>query len=346
MGTESEVWDPPVFAPAPAGTDAIILLVHGYNVRHSKAVAGYAPFRAELGARNRACANSVVTAAWPCWIPGRWGFGFINYPKAVDHAGPCAAHLAAQIRSWFEPGRRPAPPARLIIVAHSMGCRLVVDVLEQLATRPERLRRLDVVLMAAALGKDSSLAPRAAAGGVAHNVHVMHSVHDNILAEGFPIGERRSGHGWQGEAVGLHGEPFAPPARIDMAPHVFRHGSYWKEALTVRMIMTALGLSGLAAPAPRQPESTLPSNTIASSAPPPRIGESDQRSGWIGRLALVECRPLGKMPWIFFRRVRRAMRFVGILGFLQLALAARLARIVGVVGEKEERHDTSEQRRD
>lgn len=274
FGGDGFVYGQPDLAPLPPSADQIVLLVHGFNVGQSKAAKSYERFKALLANANPALLSSVRTLAWPGWrAPGP-----LNYPSSLRNAGLCADRLVRQIQHWYHPGQGRVLPPRLVILAHSMGCRLVLEALARLREtgRPSGLRQLDLVLMAAAVPGGLRLpvnppsfeaVPQKVGLStdcetLADQVHVLHSAYDVVLLTAFPAGQVLAREGWRGQAVGLRGRPFAAERTRDMGRHGFTHGSYWKSARTVEAVSEAIGLVALAGPGHELRGSSIATNAL------------------------------------------------------------------------------------
>ena len=193
-----------------------LLLVHGFNVSQCGACRAYEPF---LGNFDRWPASRrwpVTRVFWPGdanWGPGLKALAYPLKPKAAEES---ARSLADFLRTLVGPN---GGPAELALVGHSLGCRLVLELLLQLkgSARPSEgppLPRVQMIcLMAAAvpvhmLIDHGALRP---AAGQARRVLFLYSPRDRILRWVFPMGQWAAGLRGAGEAsrqaVGLHGEP-------------------------------------------------------------------------------------------------------------------------------------------
>ncbi len=172
----------------PPGTLArstrIILLIHGYNNSPDAAAEAYAAFTQVLGDTG----PQLMGVYWP-------GSNWTNvayYMASIGNARESAKRLAQVLRL----AARGRPRLSLGIIAHSMGCRLTLELARELRETPEPGLVLEgVVLMAAAVPMftlDPSGHLRgliAAPPGQRLRVHSAYSDNDWVLKFAFRIGQ-------------------------------------------------------------------------------------------------------------------------------------------------------------
>jgi pimeloyl-ACP methyl ester carboxylesterase len=222
------------------GLRHIVLLVHGYNADREDARRAFDGFLRMLPAR--------FPPAGRVYWPGDADWGVLStfcYPSKIPVARTSAARLAGFLAGLRGPG---GGPIEVTLVGHSLGCRVILELLEDLSwQRDARAVVRVVVLMAAAVPTDlleaggqlrrSALAP--------YHRHVYHSDDDRVLRWAFPAGQaaaQLTGHepARSLEAVGLHGNPRSYPSRSrDL--HGNRHADYWKDRRAVGQVATLLG---------------------------------------------------------------------------------------------------------
>ncbi len=162
-------------------------------------------------------------ADWPG--PLDW-LDALVYPAAVHTARDAAALLADLIERI--PGL-----VRVHFVAHSLGCRVVLETLEILWARG-RLAIGSICLMAASVERDD-VAPGgkfsdllAALGEAGSEMLVLHSRRDKVLRFTFPLGQSLADEGFLPEALGLEGPPPGMPGRVSERRIAgANHGDYW-----------------------------------------------------------------------------------------------------------------------
>jgi pimeloyl-ACP methyl ester carboxylesterase len=222
------------------GRRHVVLLVHGYNADAEEARRAFDGFLRMLPAR--------FPPAGRVYWPGDadWGvFSALCYPTKIPVARQSAAKLASYLATLRGPG---GGPIELTLVGHSLGCRVVLELLEDLSWLDDsRVVVRVVVLMAAAVPTDLIEAGGQLRQGAVRpfHRHVYFSDDDRVLRFAFPAGQalaRLAGleHGRSLEAVGLHGNPASYPSRSrDLQGN--RHSDYWKDRRAVREVTTLLG---------------------------------------------------------------------------------------------------------
>src|SRR5439155_24462121 len=104
------------------------LLLHGYNVSEREAEREFSDFEDALTSIAPPLSSELGRVLWP----GDWGVPFVrglSYPWRVRTAIACAPQLADYISRRVTPG---GTPTAVVIVAHSLGCRLVLEALHRL----------------------------------------------------------------------------------------------------------------------------------------------------------------------------------------------------------------------
>jgi len=150
---------------------------------------------------------------------------------------------------------------QFIIVAHSLGCRLTAELIDELYKRNQSsCSQFKLFLMAGAVRSDDILGGKrfgdafAAAGPVVN----LYSPDDSVLSGAFRWGERGGGRSYS-EAIGLNAEPLEFKSWQPKLMEGFKHDYYWKEKSVVEVVLQALGV---AVP------TVLPVNEPASYKPP------------------------------------------------------------------------------
>jgi len=214
-----------------------IVMVHGFNNTDGEAAYAYDGFRRRqiesFGATLTALDAQLGDTFWAGDADWGW-FDFVdfgNYSIAIGHAHQAANELVALLE------RMPSL-VEVDFIAHSLGCRLVLETIHLLvaAGGGPRIRR--VCLMAAAVpmeklepggGFYETLAALAANGT---QLFVMHSRQDKVLHFAFPIGQAMGGPGERSSrALGRDGpNPLMPGyhGTLDEMPMTGAdHGDYW-----------------------------------------------------------------------------------------------------------------------
>jgi hypothetical protein len=236
-----------------------ILLVHGFNVSGAKAVRKLNAFRRYLADAFPPLADETFTSHWP----GRHALAGAAYPFVIKSAKLTAATFALALERWHaEPGKR-----ELVIVAHSLGCRMVLEALK-LVDPSVDLHKLTVVLMAAAVPNEMLAPGKALAGALARpaRLYMLHSRRDAVLAGVFRVGQTLAREGVLPTAAGLNGCRVSPHVvNRDMSPH--GHADYWDDASTAVDLCRLVGVpvSGTAFATRRTLSSRLPLGQAAIS---------------------------------------------------------------------------------
>jgi hypothetical protein len=177
-----------------------VVMVHGFNNTDGEAAYAYDGFRKRqieaFGASLDRLNASLGDTFWAG--DADWGWfdfaDFAVYSRAIGHARQAAIELAALLE-------RMPNQIEVEFIAHSLGCRVVMEILHHLvaAGHAPRIRR--VCLMAAAVpmeklepgGDFSDTLTALAANGT--QIFVMHSRQDKVLHFAFPLGQAMGGPG-------------------------------------------------------------------------------------------------------------------------------------------------------
>jgi pimeloyl-ACP methyl ester carboxylesterase len=208
----------------------ILILVHGFNNTTSEATASYELHLELLNehfSQSRVAPDAIVFFHWP----GNFGWvGFAGYPIDIGRAKESAARLAQYLVDF----PRPSDPGafKITMIGHSLGCRLILEMLKILENGPP-LNVEIVSLMAPAVPGELVDEGGDLASTVATPRQILkcHSHHDTVLAFAFPLGQLtayRIGTENQlyQEALGLYGYPFIVGRPVLTTN---RHGDYWDD---------------------------------------------------------------------------------------------------------------------
>lgn len=214
-----------------------ILLVHGYNVGEAAGQRSMAHLRHALREGCSTLARQLFTVTWPgnaAWHRG----GPAAYFAIVPVARKAGEVFADYLVSEYELG---GGPRELVIIAHSLGCRLTLEFLRNLdrKRRPARLEKIVVILMAAAVPCDMDDLLGAARAN-ADEVVVLHSSEDKVLRRWFRLGETAAREGTLPEAIGYKGNPTEPPWSYERRMKGYDHGDYWTSPPTVEAVAERL----------------------------------------------------------------------------------------------------------
>lgn len=209
--------------PMPA-VSRIAVLIHGYNNTETKARGSYEAFLAHTHALPAAAFWPVAEFYWPGDKP--WGpFSALSYPLEIASAKHAARELCAYLQRLIGPA---GAPVELAFISHSLGARLMLELLEEARQLQPRLIVSTVCMMAAAVQVS-----RVDAGGrlraaveVPRRAIVFHSEHDMVLKWAFRLGQFAAGEGFFSRAVGRFGEPRIGLWSESVATS-HNHGEYW-----------------------------------------------------------------------------------------------------------------------
>ncbi len=245
------------------GEDNVLLYIHGYNNSTLQAANSYDSFRIRITPLKQV---EQVGVYWPgesmprrlteSADPGRlaiW-FSLPTYTVQVTNAQTTARLLAACIRAEIEHrhaafiyGRSPLRRLQISIVAHSLGCRVALELLSQfIGTFKSNLRFPLVALMAAAVPKGLVDRKGSLRQGLEHpdDVIVYSSPNDEALGFAFrlfqlphlPLDQLfRSG---SQQALGLSGSERTQ--NIHRRHGTRRHGDYWSSAAIAEEVQSAI----------------------------------------------------------------------------------------------------------
>lgn len=228
------------------GAHRVILLVHGYNNSQCEACAAFRQFLDHLPYG----LGRVGRFFWP----GDADFGFfqwldfLSYPTEI----PDAKHSARRLAEFLSASARTHPVTEFVLVGHSLGCRLILEMLDlfaagAVAPRPSIAL---IQLMAAAVPVElvRKGRPLRRAGNIVRERVVLYSPHDLVLRGAFPPGQalaRAMGHEPEVylEAVGLNGNPPDFPTQSPWQAFGNGHGDYWKDTEIADNFARRLGVA-------------------------------------------------------------------------------------------------------
>lgn len=236
------------------GKGTALLFVHGYNNSRAAARKSFDGFLA--GLENSTGRGPLPWAVFGVQWPGDEPNGAISamsYPFKIKVAQRAADRIFAHLTTQFGPG---GAPIVLHIVAHSLGCRLTLELLEKLARGTPGANVIvgSVTLMAAAVPVGKVERDGRLRRGVesADRICVLHSTGDGVLHWAFPMGQTAGGDGFFPTAVGRFGGPagvWARAAGMSAEGKLYGHSSYWEGAASAAVAAAVMGVA-VAAPIP------------------------------------------------------------------------------------------------
>jgi pimeloyl-ACP methyl ester carboxylesterase len=201
----------------------VTLLIHGYNNTPPQATAN---FDRLLGIMEESVGLLPVDLQERSWLVLWQGYASIGGGEKVPYGGSevsypaqlkTARGVATALKNFID--KHGGNKAKINIIAHSLGCRAVLELLQLYALYPLRPRFGIIVLMAAAvpthfvepkIGKvGEKVHGRLRPGAViADKTVVLFSSSDQILGRAFHAGQWAAGEGFFPRAVGRVGKPF------------------------------------------------------------------------------------------------------------------------------------------
>lgn len=239
---------PTVFPSAePDWSSPVCLLVHGYNVDPAGASRAWERLLA-LFRHVAAMPATLQSRSWRVYWEGYASGGLASGKTATSpltYAAqiPSAREAAVALRDYID--RRSSGNAQITIIAHSLGCRVVLELLDSYANRPGVVQPEFplVVLMAAAVPiyffEDLSRLWRGAL--LPRHTLVFFSSRDIVLAWPFRIGQTAAGEGLLPKAVGATGRPLGGFWSRVVSAHN-DHSGYFHDRNTAIEIARSLGL--------------------------------------------------------------------------------------------------------
>ncbi len=249
------------------GFDNVLVLLHGYNNDYARAGGYYDDFLAQWESFHGKIPDNPVIRKffWPGETTWPYAASALSYPVQIPQARRSARRLAEYLQGLAGPGGR---PLQVTLVAHSLGCRLVMELLSQLAGGPDADPYLvadedtafavqpglgnvvikSIVLMAgavpAALLEDGErLSDVCREMGAKSSV--LYSGWDTVLRFAFPMGQFGAAQiGYEREsyfsALGLNGKPESFGDRRERQAGN-GHGDYWPSLRVAREVALAMG---------------------------------------------------------------------------------------------------------
>ena len=237
-------------SPDPEGYALLTVFVYGFNNdpgdewdRWSKKTwPGISPLITPHSDGGIVEKHGVIIFSWPGDSTNLAdAFGPALYPTKIRPAIESGVELAKYLKKIAADGN---PGLQVQFVAHSLGCRVVLSAVEQLARKPQEVPVVRVLLMAAAVPEsdctgrgpwpkkvgDLFSAAQSHAAAASSDV-ILHSSNDEILGWKFVAGERAAAlmgvkSFGSHQAVGLTGGPYPKRWTGVVDPYGLRHSEY------------------------------------------------------------------------------------------------------------------------
>jgi pimeloyl-ACP methyl ester carboxylesterase len=238
---------------SPNGRRRIYLLVHGFNNTPDKAGKNYTAFRERL---ETAIGSELTHEIWEFYWPGyeegyaqiltlRTGrepasplvtayFYYKQVPKAIRY-GKLLGDYILQLRTELQ-------ETEVILIGHSLGCRLILEALSHIEPHAPRWKVPAVLLMAAAVPESAVVLGGALRAGVEFSPYrfALFSHRDSALWGCFPAGQLLAGDGGPApKAVGWRGGPEG--CWTGRQSTQLSHGEYWENDVTTPNVARVFG---------------------------------------------------------------------------------------------------------
>ncbi|GAA4213252.1 hypothetical protein GCM10022289_45160 [Pedobacter jeongneungensis] len=228
----------------PLDSRPIIILVHGFNNNYKQAMDSFDAFLANLkrSTATSSMPKSICRLFWPGNLTNALA-SKLSYAQQVPKSLRCAAMLS----DYLVDLAKAKPDTPIILIAHSLGCRLVLETILHAESRyPEMAGRFRLSILMAAAVPGFMVNDRY---GRLYPVRLsekkffgLHSNSDNILRVAFPAGQTLAGEGFFPSALGLKGNPKSFWSAGDCATGL-THGDYWQDQENSAVISTTMGQS-------------------------------------------------------------------------------------------------------
>jgi len=186
----------------PPGTLAratrVVLFIHGYNNSPTAASESFEAFRQMLGDIE----TTIVGVYWP---GSNWS-NFAFYMQSIENAKESAKLLAKELRA----AAKSRPRLSVCIVAHSMGCRLTLEMLRELREKPEPDLAIEGVVLMAAAVPTFCLDPSGHLRGVMEDAQYLREPIDGKQRPRLRVLSRFSGNDWVLKYAFRIGQSLAP----------------------------------------------------------------------------------------------------------------------------------------
>lgn len=221
----------------------IVILIHGYNTSVEDARSSYTEFKQALAKALPGGREGRLGVVWDFFWPGddpRAAISLATYNVRVSEAMRSALPFAEFL------GRQ-SSKLRVVLVAHSLGCRVALETLRAIRlAEPYGGAQIEAVFLLAAAVPTRQCRTEASYPEPHPRCreHVVSSRHDAVLLLAFRPGQYVSagGDAWyeRGPAVGRDGSP--DDRWSTRRPTKLGHGDYWGSDEVARWICATLGV--------------------------------------------------------------------------------------------------------
>jgi pimeloyl-ACP methyl ester carboxylesterase len=222
----------------PSGRPLVIILIHGYNNNYNQALKSYEAFQNKFS--KIGMSKPYMENIWEFYWPGdgtELGVAALSYSFQI----PKAQASAEKLFQYIDKICSVSSTTEFVFIAHSLGCRVLLEMLKLLKARAGQIRL--AALMAAAVPR-FMIEQGTLALPFIHSITGLFSPNDNTLRIFFPPGQSlaRGDEGLFPEAVGLHGQPSSFWTKESLNTGL-DHSKYWSEQKTANFIARQLGFA-------------------------------------------------------------------------------------------------------
>lgn len=239
-----------------SGCHHLLILVHGFNNSSSTAEKSYLLQIAALEehfSRCRVAPDAIAFFHWPGDAGGWFSLG--GYPFDIPRALESAERLAQYLKKF--PGASTPGALKISLIGHSLGCRLLLEMLSKELPPPLALNIGVVSLMAPAVPIElvDASGKLEIAVRSPRSILKCYSRHDWALWAGFPQAQEAAySLGYETElyleAVGLYGHPTAVGIPVETGNG---HSDYWGDRKIANRFSAAIDPTFYTLPPPQGP---------------------------------------------------------------------------------------------
>jgi pimeloyl-ACP methyl ester carboxylesterase len=206
----------------------MIILVHGFDVPQQSAAESLGAFRERLLSRLSG-SGGAEPSVWAFYWPG--DLSRAAFPAAIPRA-ELAGERLGELLTTLDPAQQ------VVLIGHSLGCRVVLQALHYVADAKAKGRTSADVPLACLLAAAVPIGRCAGNGApyrrevIKNTVHVLFSRADGTLRSWFRVGQALYEN--MGEAVGLNGLP--GDRWTDPFDTGLKHKDYWSADTSVNKV--------------------------------------------------------------------------------------------------------------
>jgi pimeloyl-ACP methyl ester carboxylesterase len=221
----------------------VTFLIHGYNIAPQGAAEAYSALF-DLMKELHILPAFVESRSWLLYWAGYTSGGLATgktpiAPFTYAHQIPSACVAAGALKRYLD---EKSTSAHINLIAHSLGCRLVLELLQSYATEWNRKPVFEnIFLMAPAVPVFllEHLSRLSRGPSMAKRVVVMCSERDMVLRGLFPLGQTVAREGVLPEAVGTRGNPLGRWTKTESTTN--SHSNYFFDGQTAIALARTFG---------------------------------------------------------------------------------------------------------